>query len=94
MLCACFALYQARAALEHLVPGVTRCDPDGITLYFFNSQFEKYEGVQSADDILTLFDQTEPGGGTKLAKVCWTGTRARVIVIFASHSLCSDARIF
>jgi hypothetical protein len=62
-------IHQARAALEHLVPGVTRCDPDGITLYFFNSQFEKYEGVQSADDVIALFDQTEPSGGTKLAKV-------------------------
>jgi hypothetical protein len=62
-------LRQAQAAVTHLVSHATRCDPDGISLYFFSGTYDKHENMCSADDVMTLFHTHQPGGGTKLAKV-------------------------
>ena len=60
---------QAKAALEHLVPAVTECDADGITVYFFNMQYEKCENIKSAAHVMDMFSKRSPGGGTYLAQV-------------------------
>jgi hypothetical protein len=62
-------LRQAKAAVTHLVSHATRCDPDGISLYFFSTNYDKHENMSSADDVMALFETHQPGGGTKLAKV-------------------------
>ena len=62
-------LRQAQAAVTHLVSHATRCDPDGISLYFFSGTYDKHENMSSADDVMALFHTHQPGGGTKLAKV-------------------------
>ena len=59
----------AGTALQHLVPGVTKCDEDGITLYFFNDKYEKINNVKSADDVMRMFSTHAPGRGTLLAAV-------------------------
>ena len=60
---------QAKAAVTHLVEHAVRCDPDGISLYFFSTTYDKHENMSSADDVMALFETHQPGGGTKLAKV-------------------------
>jgi hypothetical protein len=63
-------LCQAQAAVEFLVPHVCRCDPDGISLYFFNGHFDKFENIATPQEVMEKFQEYEPGGGTKLSKVC------------------------
>jgi hypothetical protein len=63
-------LCQAQAAVEFLVPHVCRCDPDGISLYFFNGSYDKFENIASPEEVMEKFQEYEPGGGTKLSKVC------------------------
>lgn len=60
---------QAQAAVEFLVPHVCRCDPDGISLYFFNGSYDKFENISSPEEVMEKFQEYEPGGGTKLSKV-------------------------
>ncbi len=60
---------EARSAVAKLVPHACRCDPDGITLYFFGSRFIKYENVTSAEMVMALFDRTNSLGSTNLAAV-------------------------
>jgi Mg-chelatase subunit ChlD len=43
-------------------------DPDGITVYAFNSSFQKWDN-QTADKISDLFKSVEPNGGTTLVPV-------------------------
>ncbi len=63
-------LYQAQAAVEFLVPHVCRCDPDGISLYFFNGSFDKFENIASGQEVMKRFREYEPRGRTRLSKVC------------------------
>ena len=58
---------EAEAAVRHLAPYVCKFDPDGITLYFFDHEFIKVEGVKSAQDVTTLFHTHKPRGSTNLA---------------------------
>jgi len=60
---------QAEDAVLYLAPKVCDADPDGITLYFFNSHFSKYENVSSPKRVRDLFSQCEPSGGTNLTGV-------------------------
>jgi len=59
----------AREALAHLIVPACECDPDGITLYFFGSEFVKHENVSSPEQIRQLFEQQEALGSTDLASV-------------------------
>ena len=59
----------AEEAIELLVPAAIKCDPDGITLYFFDSSFEKFENVKSLEDVRTKFKSRGPRGSTALHKV-------------------------
>ena len=82
---------QAQAAVTHLVEHAVRCDPDGISLYFFSGTFDKHENMSSADDVMALFHTHQPGGGTKLAKVCapFSIISSSALVYFQSKSFAS-----
>ncbi len=48
---------QAEEAVKLLAPHACRCDPDGISLYFFSSLFYKYEHVKTAKQVNAFFAQ-------------------------------------
>eukprot|EP00026_Physarum_polycephalum_P019357 Phypoly_transcript_21329.p1 GENE.Phypoly_transcript_21329~~Phypoly_transcript_21329.p1 ORF type:complete len:192 (+),score=35.41 Phypoly_transcript_21329:28-576(+) len=60
---------EARDAIAYLAPQITKFDPDGITLYLFDSNFEKYEHITSAENVNSIFERVRPGGSTNLAAV-------------------------
>jgi len=61
---------QAEAAVQILAPIVTDQDQDsGITLYFFENDFETYNNVQDEERVRELFKKHSPGGGTALTNV-------------------------
>lgn len=62
---------QAGEALQLLAPEAVKCDPDGITLYFFSDSFKKYDNVKSANRCKELFDDksNQIFSTTDLAKV-------------------------
>jgi hypothetical protein len=60
---------EARECVAQLAPHVCKCDPDGITLYFFGSHFTKYSNVKSSEDVIKYFSKESPGGSTDLAAV-------------------------
>jgi len=60
---------EARDAVTHLAPFITKFDPDGITLYFFDSKYTKHENITSAQHVKSLFSRVLPGGSTNLATV-------------------------
>ena len=62
---------EASEAVAQLVPHVLKCDPDGISLYFFSNGFNKFENVKSADEVFKLFSKFGPDSGTNLANVCF-----------------------
>ncbi|CAD5938473.1 hypothetical protein PCC9214_01761 [Planktothrix tepida] len=43
-------------------------DPDGITLYLFSDQFQRYEKVTS-DKVIYIFEQHQPSGTNRLSPV-------------------------
>jgi len=47
----------ARAAVKLLAPVVTKQDSNGITLYFFSSDFKTYNNVKSSSKVMKLFDK-------------------------------------
>lgn len=48
----------ARKAVQILAPEACKCDPDGLTLYFFSDKFKKYEHVKTAEEVFSLFNQS------------------------------------
>lgn len=69
----------AKAAVEQIAPKVrhfpaipkvltytqvVEADPDGVTMYFFNDKFVKYENVRTTADVKRIFDTERPGGTT------------------------------
>jgi hypothetical protein len=50
---------EAAFAVEFLAPKVCKCDPDGISLYFFSNIFKKYENVSSSEEVMALFHDEE-----------------------------------
>lgn len=50
----------ARAAVKLLAPVVTEQDSNGITLYFFSSNYETHNNVKSASKVMDLFDKNRP----------------------------------
>ena len=43
---------------------MVEADPDGVTMYFFNDRFTKYDNVRSSADVKGIFDKEKPGGTT------------------------------
>ena len=60
---------EAKEALKILAPSICKADPDGITLYFFNDWFNKFDNVKTAEEVEKLFKSQEPNGCTNLAAV-------------------------
>lgn len=60
---------EARDAIGYLAPHITKFDPDGITLYLFDSNYDKYEHITSAEKVNEVFSRVSPGGSTNLASV-------------------------
>jgi hypothetical protein len=58
---------EAEEAVRILAPQITKCDPDGCTLIFFDSSCDKIEGVRDASRVVELFSQYRPRGSTNLA---------------------------
>ena len=52
-----------------MAPKVCDFDEDGISLYFFSSNFKKYENVKDSQQVERLFYENHPSGGTNLTKV-------------------------
>ncbi len=48
--------------IRYLAPHITRLDPDGITLYFFDSSYKKFDNITTAQQVNKLFSQNSPGG--------------------------------
>lgn len=59
----------ARRAVELLAPKVTQCDSDGVTLYLFSRQFQKFEGIKAPGQVQQIFQSNSPQGSTNLAAV-------------------------
>jgi len=59
---------EAEAAVAALAPSITRCDPDGITMYFFSSRgkFPKYSHVTTPNAVANAFRSQKPDGSTCL----------------------------
>jgi len=59
---------EAEKAVAALAPNITKCDPDGITLYFFSSRgnYPKYSGLKEARQITETFKKQSPSGSTCL----------------------------
>jgi hypothetical protein len=68
---------QASQAVAFLAPYVTALDPDGITLFFFDSTVTKYEHVSTPDRVREIFGTEEPNNQTDLGQVL----RVRIVVI-------------
>jgi len=59
---------EAEKAVSVLAPNICRCDPDGITLYFFSSpgSYPKYANLRDAGAVAAAFRSQYPGGSTCL----------------------------
>jgi len=59
---------EAEKAVAALASHITRCDPDGITIYFFSSsgRYPKYSGVRDPQSVMNAFKSQSPGGSTCL----------------------------
>ena len=62
---------QAKKALEYLAPAACKCDPDGITLFFFSNGFNEINNVKTSEDVMKHFNNTKNQirGSTDLGKV-------------------------
>eukprot|EP00696_Hemimastix_kukwesjijk_P018473 gnl/Hemi2/7368_TR2509_c0_g1_i1.p1 gnl/Hemi2/7368_TR2509_c0_g1~~gnl/Hemi2/7368_TR2509_c0_g1_i1.p1 ORF type:complete len:303 (-),score=59.72 gnl/Hemi2/7368_TR2509_c0_g1_i1:88-996(-) len=61
---------QAKDAVGFLAPHITKNDQDGVTVIFFSSKpFKKYVNVKEKTQVIQLFMNENPGGGTDLAGV-------------------------
>eukprot|EP01060_Flectonema_neradi_P004038 TRINITY_DN1266_c1_g2_i1.p1 TRINITY_DN1266_c1_g2~~TRINITY_DN1266_c1_g2_i1.p1 ORF type:complete len:333 (+),score=65.58 TRINITY_DN1266_c1_g2_i1:52-999(+) len=59
----------ARNAIKKIVHKACKYDDDGITLYLFSSDFEKYENVDSGRRVINIFNSITPKGSTNLTQV-------------------------
>lgn len=55
---------QAAQATAYLAPYVTMCDPDGITLFFFDSNWKRFDHLQDEEQVLQIFEQNRPSKGS------------------------------
>ena len=60
---------QAEKAVSFLAPHIVKADPDGVSLYFFDSVYSHYGGVKSAKRVNDLFKKEKPGSSTNLSGV-------------------------
>ncbi len=62
---------QAKKALEYLAPAACKCDPDGITLFFFSTSFNEIGNVKTSEDVMKHFNNSKNQfrSSTDLAKV-------------------------
>jgi len=60
---------QVSGALQYLAPYVVAEDPDGIGVYFFDSQWDEAGNVCDSKHVIDLFHRNQPGGGTYLGPV-------------------------
>eukprot|EP01106_Pelomyxa_sp_JSP_P001274 TRINITY_DN1190_c0_g1_i4.p3 TRINITY_DN1190_c0_g1~~TRINITY_DN1190_c0_g1_i4.p3 ORF type:complete len:144 (+),score=42.81 TRINITY_DN1190_c0_g1_i4:148-579(+) len=61
---------EARTAVAELAPFVCRCDPDGVSLWFFSAgPPQKIPNVKTKEHAMAAFAKHKPGGGTDLAGV-------------------------
>ena len=60
---------QAEDAVKYLCPNAIKCDPDGICLYFFDSNYEKFENITSEAAVMSKFASRRPNSSTALHKV-------------------------
>ena len=60
---------EAKKAVRFLAPHVVKADPDGISLYFFDSGSSEYHNVNSATKVDKIFNKECPGSSTALTKV-------------------------
>eukprot|EP01060_Flectonema_neradi_P039462 TRINITY_DN8708_c0_g2_i4.p1 TRINITY_DN8708_c0_g2~~TRINITY_DN8708_c0_g2_i4.p1 ORF type:complete len:279 (+),score=49.91 TRINITY_DN8708_c0_g2_i4:67-903(+) len=59
----------ARNAIEAIVSKAVEHDDDGITLYLFSSDYNKFDNVDCAQRVIDIFDSNKPRGSTDLAGV-------------------------
>jgi len=59
---------EAKEALFHIAPFVCKADPDGITLYFFSNNYEKYRNITNAKKVEKICKREGPGGASLMAK--------------------------
>ena len=57
---------EAEEATIALAAKAIKYDPDGLTLYIFNTKFVREENVTSAERVAKVFDENEPTGSTGL----------------------------
>lgn len=60
---------QAQDAVMKIAPWCCQADPDGITLYLFNSRHTSYRNLQRPEQIAQIFTREKPSGTTNLAGV-------------------------
>jgi len=60
---------EAKDAVQYLAPHITKLDPDGVKVFFFNHNWKKYENIRTAGEVMDMFSKERPGGSTDLAKV-------------------------
>ena len=63
---------EAKQAVKFLAPHVVKADPDGISLYFFDSNHSQYHNVNSAKKVDQIFKKEKPGSSTGLTSVLRT----------------------
>ena len=61
--------HEAKQAIHHLAPFVTKADPEGVTMFFFSNSFVRFANVRKTHEVEHHFKSESPGGGTDLAKV-------------------------
>jgi len=60
---------QAKAATMKIAPFACQADPDGITLYLFNSKFIRFNNLRDGNQVASIFMQHKPSSTTNLAGV-------------------------
>ena len=60
---------EAEQAVQKLAPYICKFDPDGVDIFLFDHQFQKFGGVKSAEEVKGIFSSTGPRGSTDLAQV-------------------------
>ncbi len=48
---------------------LSKLDKDGFDMYIFSSKFQRFEGINSTEKVLELFESKDPNGSTDLTSV-------------------------
>jgi len=91
---------QAQKAVSKLAPCACQADPDGVTLYFFTSNFTKYENIKDASTVENIFQKERPSDSTNLAGVLkaafqehFAGNKPTTILVITDGSPDSESDV-